>query len=127
MSMPPRAAPKGRIAFLNVESSPFISCLFISRPARRKKKAMRKLLIHSRGEPGRWRAVAAVYSVFHPLVYHAPPELEIRRETIVQPMSRIPVERLSLRKYLRGVMMRWWRGLAMGCAVDISKILYYKI
>jgi len=45
-------------------------------------------------------------------VYQDPPELDMMSETTVQPMRRIPVDRLSLRKYLKGVMILWWSGLA---------------
>src|SRR5882724_1738610 len=105
--MPPKAAPKGRIAFLKVESSPFSNSRLISIPARRKKKAIRKLLIHSRGEAGRCAAEVPGITDFQPLLYQElPVEFAITREMSVHPISRMPVDRLSLIKNRRGVMIR---------------------
>jgi len=84
---------------------------------------MRKLLIHSRGEEGRWAEVRVCDPAFHPLVYQEPPELDMSRETRVQPMRRMPVERLSLIKYLSGVMILWRSGVVAE-AVDMSEPLY---
>ena len=50
--IPPKAAPKGRMAFLNPESSPTVNSLFISIPANKKKIAIKKSLIHFNAEWG---------------------------------------------------------------------------
>ena len=49
-TIPPNAAPKGKIALLKLDSSPLINSRLISMPANRKKIAIRKSLIHLSGE-----------------------------------------------------------------------------
>src|SRR5271154_1657085 len=104
--MPPKAAPNGSIAFFNDDSSPFNSSRFISVAANTKKKAIKKLFIHSMKEPGRYNFVPAGKGLFQMSRYHEPvEELDITIEIIVQPISNTPVARLSLKKSLKGVII----------------------
>ncbi len=110
--MPPKAAPNGNMAFLNCESSPVSSSLFISVAASTKKKAIPKLLIHSMGEPGSLReektpeGIAPFQNLLNQPVLE---KLVVQRERMVQHTRSTPVVLLSLSKSLSGVKM-WWKG-----------------
>src|SRR5665213_894857 len=104
--MPPKAAPKGKIAFLKEESSPESNSLLISIAASTKKKAIPKLLIHSIGDAGRLgpakkeaRRWLFQKRANHPLSV----ELVMSMETTVHPSNRTPVVLLSFSKSLSGV------------------------
>src|SRR5450631_3375258 len=105
--MPPKAAPNGSIAFLKEASSPFVSSRLISVAASTKKKAIMKLLIHCKNDPGRCSWAKTLTSEFHKLLYQLPlEELVIKMDIRVQAINNTPVARLSPIKSLIGVMIR---------------------
>jgi len=104
--MPPKAAPKGRIAFLKVESSPFSNSRLDLHTGQEEEKGHQEVIDPFQGEAGRCAAESAWITDFQPLLYQElPVEFAITREMSVHPISRMPVDRLSLIKNRRGVMI----------------------
>src|SRR4051812_42733816 len=104
-TIPPKAAPKGRIACLKEESSPVSNSLLISIPANRKKKLIRKSLIHSEKLSGKLTFLIWGNSACHRFEYHA--ELAVlvsNREIRVHRISITPVALLSLIKNRKGLI-----------------------
>ena len=103
-TIPPNAAPKGKTALWKLDSSPLINSRLISIPAKRKKIAIRKSLIHFSGEGGKFQNDSR--SVLHRVRYHPPPDVfAINNEEAVHKSNSTPIERLSEMKNFSGLIV----------------------
>jgi hypothetical protein len=103
-TIPPNAAPKGNTAFLKDESSPLTNSLLISIPASRKKKDIRKLLIHLAKVSGKCNAEEKSGAFQKSLYQLLLPRFVISREQSVHRIRITPVARLSLIKKRSGLI-----------------------